>query len=483
MRHIRVRRRYRIVLLFLFALASTVLVENRIEALVPELKAMAAMRVESALGGNAELAIGSIEGGIVQPIVLNGVRMESGKNSALFQSLDINNIRTNFKVWDLFRIKGASDVADALQKGSAIYVNFSMRSGAITGFAGIEGNTRDSRISGYVRLFGSDRIEFTLAVKGDNFDIAIHPKPGSVRIRGAISDDGVVDANFKIEHVKFRGSDVVCEGRVRNKMLRPVSGEGIGLEGDLATSVLLINQKELPNLKAGYRMDGGSLDIADLDFGGELKAGGKIGLKKPNAIDLTLLANNLSLNKIFLSLGARDAASMITGTMNGKFTLKGPAGALRMESKFDIRQGTIGTLDFSCLTASLKGDLPFLKIEDARMTRPSGYLALAGEIDMTKAGKTAFFRDVKLITDDNAIAWDEWRSTKTRDTSELSMAKNLTPDIGIRYKRFVNDGDIDESRRSGDQARLEYRLTQNESLGVMIGKDREFFGFEHRDKF
>lgn len=483
MRHARARRGYRVILLLLFALSSVILAESRIEALVPELKAMAEMRVGQALGGDTMLAIGSVDGGIIGPIVLNGVRLEQEKGSALFRTLVINNIRTNYKFWDLLRMKGANDVGDALQKGSSVYVDFSAYDGGITGFAGIEGSLKESRISGYVRLFGSDKIEFALSVKGDNFDLMVRPGSGSLRFTGAISDDGFIDAGFKAEHIKVRGSDIVCEGRIRNRILAPSSGGNPGAEGEIETSHISVDHRDLPNIRSAYSLANGELKVSGLVFGDGLRASGSVGLRKPNALDITLLVDNLSLSKLLLSFGIKDAASMVSGTMNGKFILKGQPGKMNLESRFDIRNGTMGELDFSCLSASLKGDLPFLKIEEARLTRPSGYLELEGEVDLAKVGKNEFFRNVKLVTDDNAIAWDKWDSVRRRDVNELSMSKKLTSDIGIRYKKYVNENGIGEDSREGDEVRLEYKLTSSESLGIMVGKDEDFFGFEHRDKF
>ena len=63
------------------------------------------------------------------------------------------------------------------------------------------------------------------------------------------------------------------------------------------------------------------------------------------------------------------------------------------------------------------------------------------------------------------------------------MARSLNPDVDVRYRKLVGGARIDESSRDGDRMKLEYKLTQNESLGVSVEKDRSFVGFEHRDEF
>ncbi|EFK95369.1 hypothetical protein LDC_2620, partial [sediment metagenome] len=188
-------------------------------------------------------------------------------------------------------------------------------------------------------------------------------------------------------------------------------------------------------------------------------------------------------SRILRQLGAKEASSVMTGTLNGKFVFKGTPAKMRVESHFDMRKGTMATLDFDHLAADLKGDLPFLKIEDATVMRSSGYFALAGELDLRRAGTAAMFNGVRLVTDDGAITWDKWADVKRRDVREVSMARSLTSDIGFRYTKFVNEERIDESLRDNDQVRLEYKLSPNESLGMMLSRDQDYFGFEHRDKF
>lgn len=481
MRHLRARRKYRLTLLTLLMLSSMLLTESRIEALMPELKAVAEARVERALGGGSALVIGNVDGGILQPIVLNGVRIERARGQALFQSLVIDKIRTNYRIWDLLRMKAAPEASEILEKGSTVYVNFSLRGGKVSGFAGIEGDLVQSRASGYVNLPGEGKIEFIWAVKGDNFDLALYPSSGALRVICTVSDGGVVDAAFRIDHVKLRGVDISCAGRISNRMSGP-GGFG-SVEGEVVTSDLVLNGIAVPDMKASYISSGGVLRINELKLANGLGLRGSVSLGRPRAADLAITADSVNLNRLFLTLGVKDAASVLTGTLSGRFAVKVRGDRTRLDSTFDIRQGTAGTFDFSHLTASLEGELPFLKIEDARMYRRSGYLAVAGEIDVTKAGTPLFFKDVKLVTDDNAIAWDQWGSVERNGSEEVNMARSLNPDVDVRYRKLVGGARIDESSRDGDRMKLEYKLTQNESLGVSVEKDRSFVGFEHRDEF
>lgn len=485
MRHIRTRRRYKVILLFLMALCATLLLENRIEALVPDLKMYAEERVEKVLGGRMSLSIGSIHGGLVNPIVLDDITIRQAKDKRLFRSLTINSIKTNYRIWNLLKLKSFPAITDIIDKDSAVFVNFSIRDGDITGFAGIEGDLANSRVSGYVRIPGQGKIGFTATVAGDNFDVLIRPDSGTMRLTGKIDDSGELNADFRIEHLKLFGFDLVCDGRLKNRMIVPNHSSPKGcMEGELETSRLVLNFKPFLELKTAYSLSDGVMTLRDMRFGEAFKISGSFGFKKPNPIDLTLLVNNVSLSWLFQQFGSQSAsAAFITGTMNGKFTCKGPAKALKVGARFDLRKGTIATLGFDYLGANLKGDLPFLKIEDARVTRPSGYLEIAGEFDLRRIGKNSFFENIRLVTDDGAITWDDWSSVRRQDVQEINMTKSITSDIGISYKKFVADQKVDESMRDADTLKFEYKLNSQESLGVKVGQDENFFGFEHKDKF
>ena len=485
MRHIRTRRRYKAILILLFAACLALFFETRLQALVPELKRFAEMKVEDTLDGKIQLSIGSIEGGILQPFVFRDIAIRGKKDSVVFQSLVIDSIRTNYRIWDLVsRKKDGSVAANLLEKNSSTYIKFSMRNNGLAGFLGIEGDLLDSRVTGYLTGLGKEKVEFSGRIKGDIFDIEVRVKAGAFRAIGTIAESGDIKINLKVNHLKLGHYDIVCDADLKNRFTRAPDGAGGGtLEGEFATRSLILNYKPLPDMQAKYRVAHGTVEIENISLGESFKVYGTASVKKPNDIDLTLIANNVSLEWLMKSFGAEEALEVLSGTMNGKFEFKGPVKSLKMNSHFEIRKGKMATLDFDSLSANLRGDLPFVRIEDARITRESGYFALAGEMDMSKIGKASLFKDVKLTSDDNAITWDSWDVAKRPDTQEISMRKKLNEDFDVGFKKVIADDKIDASQRSSDEVRLDYKLQPNDSLKVTVGQESNFFGFEHKDKF
>lgn len=461
MRHTRTRRRFKFIISLLLAACIILFFESRIEAFVPQLKNFAEIEIGQTFGSNAKLSIGNIDGGIVRPLVLNDVAIRNDKD------LVINSIRTNYRIWDLlFKRVGKS----------CVYIDFAVRNKEISGLVKVEGSFFDSNVKGYINLY-KNRFDFDGRIKENSFDIELRPSSGTLRAKGKISDDGTLTVNFKINHLKFYGYDIVCEANSKNGITAD------HLDGEFETHNTILDYKPFLDFKASYKIFRGVAEIIDLKGGDIFKVYGKVFLKKPHNIALTLLVNNMNLNWFMTSLGAPGASSIISGTMNAKFDLKGPVEKLKLNAHMEIRKGTISELDFDTLTASLKGDLPFIRIEDSRITRESGYFVLAGEMDLRKFGKAGLFSNIKIASDDKAITWDNWNTSRAQNVQEVKMTKKLNEDVNLDFKKYIAEEKIDESIRDKDEVGFEYKLHPNDSLKMSVGQDKEFFGFEHKDKF
>lgn len=472
----------------LFIICFIVLIENRIEALMPRLKNMAELKVEDALRGKTDFSIGSVEGGLVHPVVLNDIRIKQRDQSQLFQSLVIDSIRTNYYIKDIVGALTGSDLPPLLDKDSTTYVNFSMRKGDIKGFFGLSGDLRDAKINGYFVLSGRHKINYSGHITDGKFDAEIRPdRPGmgAVRVYGVMFQDGVVTMNLRLDHLNVGGSDIVCDAILKNRIITSPDQPGSvsGIEGELETRKLVLNFNPLVDIKASYKLSKNTIEIKDLRLGDAFRVYGTVRTGKPADVDITILANNVTLSWIAQAFGRKEAGSGLTGTLNGKFEIKGPPEKINTSSTFDIRNGKISGLGFDYLTMTMKGDFPFAKIEDARITRDSGYIVLSGEFDLRRIGKASLFQRVKIITDDRALTWDEWNSSQGNDVEEVTMKKNFGDQFGFGYKKFVREGKIDESVRDSDEAHFDYNLQPNDSIKVMVGQDKDFFGFEHKDKF
>jgi len=63
------------------------------------------------------------------------------------------------------------------------------------------------------------------------------------------------------------------------------------------------------------------------------------------------------------------------------------------------------------------------------------------------------------------------------------MQKRLNDDLNIDFKKVFADDRVDESLRNTDEVGVEYKLQPNDSLKLSVGAEKDFFGYEHKDKF
>jgi len=485
MRHIRTRRRLKPILTALFIAALILFIEDRVESFVPHIKDIAASRVEAALGRRFDISIGGLDGGIVQPFILRDVKIRGKDNNPLILSaLKINSIRSNYRIWDLLLKMKADWLLPRLSaKVSSVDINFSTKDDAIRGFMKLEGDMADADAKGYVAA-GKEKIYFTAKMRNESFEIEFMPKNSVVRMKGAFYPELNFAANVKVNHIKVYDTDIVCDADLDNRYVKEKDHGGNAgyLEGVLRTNSLILNYAPFSDVKAVYSVHDGILDITSLNIENYFKAHGWVSLRYPYNANIVVTLDNARLNKL-LSCATGKNIDFISGVINGKFEITGPITNPKTTANLEMKKGSLGSIDFEYLSASLKGDGPIVRIEDSRITRPSGYFSLAGEMDFSKIGKIAMFSGIRMVTDDTAIMWDRWDVEKTRGVQEINMKKKVSEDIDFGFKKFMLDDRVDESLNERDEFEFEYKLHPSDSLKLMFKSGGEFFGLEHKDRF
>jgi len=474
-----VRRRFTIILAAICALCLVLLAEERIEAFAPQLKNYAEMKIEGAFDGKARFSIGSIEGGILGPIILNDIKISDRKKGPAFSSIDLPIVRTNYRVWDLLSKKKDKSLFSMIFFGdSHVDINFGVANKGLSGFVRFQrGGNGALTFKGNTSFFGHDKVDFDGSIADEYIDIEFRPSHGVVKARIYINEDSSIKTDFKIEHVKLHGFDITCAGSATN-IFKPGYSKG-----ELRTDKIILNYNPFLGIAAKYKVSGSYFELSSLDMENYFSAKGKVFFKKPNALSLTVLSNNVNLNWLMPIFGVTNGTDILSGTMNGKFDFKGFADNIKSDIRLEIRKGTMATLDFDFLSVNFKGEGPVLRIEDSKISRESGYFALGGEIDLRKLGKPALFEGIKMASDDRAINWDSLDTRSVQGTQEVRMNKKIYEGINIDFKKFLNDERIDEGSRYEDEVKLEYELNSNDSLKMMVGSNNDFFGVEHKDKF
>jgi len=487
MRHTRTRRRLKAILTVLLFFALLISIEAKIETLIPELKFFAESKIEESLDRKIDISIGSLDGGIIHPFTLHRISIKKGLYASLIPSLEIDSIRTNYRVWDVLFHKGIVNTFSHFLSGeSCIDIRFSMKDQELTGFVRVAGELQRARLRGYVTVARGGRIDYTGKIDDEYIWLDLTAK------KAALTSVVLFDIprqeilmTVRAHHLKVRGFDIVGDAIFRNRIMH-LSDElrASSVEGEFETRHIILDYEPFVDIKSSYRVEGGLLHIDRLEVGDGAKASGTIGLRAPYGLDITVLADNVNLQMVFASMKGKAGESFLTGTMSGKFELKGPSEDSALNARLEVRSGILaGVLDFDHLSATLTGDGPLIRIEDSRIVRESGTLKLAGDIDLSKVGRGNIFSGVRIVSDEEAITWDELETKRSGGVNEMHLKKKMSDEVNLNFKKFLSDERIDESLRDRDQVEIEYKLHPTESLKMQVGQDKNFFGFEHKDRF
>ena len=482
------RRRFKFILILLFTATLTLFFETRIEALAPQLKIFIESKIEDAFNKNIKLSIGSLDGGIFYPLTLVDCRVTDNSGNRLFPILEIDRITSNYRLIDavLKKRRYPRSLRGSLFSNSPVMdVKFATRNRELSGFARIEGDSSNAKIKGSAILFEDLKIDFSGQIQRRDFEFDLKLANDSLlSVKGTLSEDGELRAFVRVNHLKVFGADVVCDTFLREKFKIGSSDTKMaGVEGEMEARNLILNYRPFMDLRASFKIQDNMLEISDLNLGDDVKMRGRVMLKRPYIADMAILADNANLTRLLSAMNVQDATSFISGTMNGRFYLKGPIKNLKLSASLEMRKGRLGDVDFDFLNANLKGEGPNIRLEDSRIMRPSGYFGLAGEMDMRKIGQNNFFEDIKMVTDDSAVMWDAREAVKKDGVEELLMKKALSEQVNLGFKTSIAGLKIDESLRERDMVELEYKVHPTDSLKMQVGDDKEFFGFEHKDKF
>lgn len=463
-------------LIILLALSMVAFFESRIEAFAPQFKGLAESRIEEVFGKSIDISIGAIDGGVVRPFALRDVKVSSKGSHTAAQFFEINSLVSNYRIWDFI-------FTSLISRPPRIAVDFDTKNKELSGFVIIKGRIDNASISGYISLFGQDQIEIKGKVKNGKAGLILKPKEGLVKVTANFAADGILLIDVVVHHLKVKTFDIAGEAVIKCIAIKNASdSKNSSFEGEIEAKNLILNYKPFPNIRGSYRISKDVLEVTNLDLGGITYINGKFGLKAPYLIDASAVTDNVNLAKVFSIFNTQHAA-VLTGTMNSKWEFKGAGQNLKSRVRLDIRKGEIGGMNFDYLTAELKGDGPMVRIEDSRVTRESGFFVIAGEMDMRKMGKDMLFENLKITDGEKTILWDSWDTAKWQDVREFRMSKKVAGDINFGIKKFVNDELVDESMRDRDQYELKYNLHPNDSLNMKFGDNKNFFGFEHKDKF
>jgi len=494
MRQRRVRGRFLAILVFLFVAACLVVVEDRLQMLAPGLKVIAERKIAAMMKGGGEVSIGAIRGGIFRDLELDNIRIrprDGGTGAPFFK---IDNVRVDFRVWDLISGKRSRDIVAPIVRvsvgpdgqysiGPHMVVRLSAMNGELNGHIKLEGGPASARAEGVIVFFG-ENIPFkgNFTFDGERLTLERFSVRGVLISRGVIDlRKRTVDIEAQCNHLTVDGADVVCAARFSGSYERADSS-GPSFTGELIAKNLIINQRPFGDVRASFGVRGRVLSIANFSMGSQIRMKGDISLQGPlYPVDLSIVVDNLNITEVLVNVRYRDVA-FVSGFLSAKATVKGPVRKPDVRCALEVHRGNIGDLSFNSLTATLAGMGPIVTIDEARINREHGHLTVTGDLDLRDVGRPNLFENIQMFTDDKNLVWNGWDISKETSSAEVWAVANMTDDAGIAFKTYMEDERVDPRDRQSE-FEVEYKIFDNHALKMRFGEDTEFVGLEHKEKF
>ena len=315
---------------------------------------------------------------------------------------------------------------------------------------------------------------FFAAVSAPALDLGIDK---AVSLNFYFFDNKRLISELKIDKLDIKGAALSGNIILKAKVLKDN-----GLIGKIYSGNLVMNSSVLPELKIFFKLTKDKLRIYSLNFGESYRLRGTVGLKEPfetNAYFEILRAN---LRDIAVILKAK-RPDVVTGIMNGLFSIKGPLANLESSGFIGGRSGKIGPIWYDSADIRIHGTGPIINIVDSRIRQAQATFTMEGYIDLRSVADSNLLDCLKLKSDMKTIVWDGWDISKDGSDS-IKMVKEIGEKVSVGFRTFAREELLPYQKRDNtDEMSLEYKLDNGQLFQMKLKENEEFFGVEHKRKF
>ena len=292
-----------------------------------------------------------------------------------------------------------------------------------------------------------------------------------------IFDNKKVVSGLKIDNLDIKGVLLSGDLILKAKVLK-----GNGLTGKLYSSNMTLNSSPLPDLKIFFKLTEDELKVYFLSFGRSYHLKGTVALKEPFETNLYFEILRANLRDIAVITKAK-RPGVVTGIMNGLFSIKGPLNKLESSGFIGGRQGKIGPIWYDSADIRIQGSGPIINIVDSRIRQAKATFTMEGYIDLRNIVGANLMDYIKLKSDMKTIIWDGWDISKEGSDS-LKMVKDIGDKVSVGFRTFAREElPPYQKRENPDEMSLEYKLDNGQAFQMKLKENEEFFGVEHKRKF
>lgn len=292
----------------------------------------------------------------------------------------------------------------------------------------------------------------------------------------------VFDSKSLVSEVKIDNLDIKGVFISGNVILKAKVLKDNGLVGKLYSNDMTMNSSALPGIKIFFKLTKDKLKIYSLNFGDAYRLKGAIDLKEPFETDVYFEILRANLRDIALIIKAK-RPDVVTGVMNGFFSIKGPLNNLESRGFIGGRQGKIGSIWYDSADIRIHGTGPIINIVDSRIRQAQATFTMEGYIDLRNIVGSNLLNYIKLKSDMKTIVWDGWDISKEGSDS-LKMVKDIGEKVSVGFRTFAREELPPYQKRDNlDEMSLEYKLDAGQAFQMKLKDNEEFFGVEHKKRF
>jgi len=393
--------------------------------------------MESLLPRGTHVEIGTIEGGIFRNIVSENVRVYSENDSS---GVNIERIEIKYRVWYplLKKIRLFPDIAE--RQKIVLFIGEEGHD-LVSGFLELDGSNKKLDAQGYLAFKNKEKI-FIKGVLEQEKPSVFHItfKKGSANISVEKKNKQYI-VNGRFDHIPLGNKDLIGECRA---VIEYKDDNFLRIKASLKN--ILIDyvpfDKEM-EISLGYDRSKAMLNIERFKVAQDIEGEGYLMLEDPRFIFLKWIVKDLELEDYFISQSPKD---IISGTMNGAFTLKGPLKSPKLSAHLDVQNGRTGDMPYDSIIANLRGEGPVITIYDSRIRKEGGYIILGGEIDLSKLKGNKAFDKLLLDPSDNFFVWEGWSVKKDYSDSSVMAEKYLDEDVNLSFKAYTDYKNPEEEK-------------------------------------
>ncbi len=231
---------------------------------------------------------------------------------------------------------------------------------------------------------------------------------------------------FQLDHIPLFGFDLVTYGDLEFKPEEGTLRTGSPVfHLELQTDYLIFQHQLLRDFELAARFSRFELGDIVARWGRVSELRGKILLKRIPEGDLVLRAGPITLAEL-RSFGSHPLPRSLEGVLQGKLNIRGELARPDLEGAFTIRDGAIDGLNYDLATIHFAGNLPYLVLEDSKVTKGKNSFMLKGGLDF---GLRNFLQGTKLINSEQVVIWKGLTLSR-----EIEEKDSSAPQMDVAYQ-------------------------------------------------